>query len=47
MKPFHKDDSLYSKDEAVICLNCKRKNCTGNCERLRQEKEKIKEGQKK
>ena len=47
MATFHKEDSLYSKEEAYICLNCKLKKCTGECERLKQEKEKIKERQKK
>ena len=47
MGTFHKEDSLYSKDEANICLNCKQKRCIGKCERLKQEKQKIKEGKKK
>lgn len=47
MGAFYKEDSLYSKDEANICLNCKMKKCPGKCERLKQEKEKIKERQKK
>lgn len=42
MATFHKEDSLYSKVEANICLNCKLKKCTGTCERLRQEKRKLK-----
>lgn len=42
MGAFRKEDGLYSKDEAFICLNCTEKKCTGNCERLRKEKAKIK-----
>ena len=46
MGAYRKEDSLYSKDEAVICLTCKRKNCTGKCERLKQEKERLKNERK-
>ena len=42
MGTFHKEDSLYSKDEANICLTCKMKKCYGKCERLKQEKQKLK-----
>ena len=32
--------------EAEICLSCSKKNCTGNCKRLNEEKEKLKEIEK-
>jgi hypothetical protein len=31
--------------EAQICLNCTAKKCKGTCERLREERKKIKEQQ--
>ena len=41
MGAFRKEDSLYSKAEAYICLNCKQKKCIGECERLKSEKKRI------
>ena len=37
----------YDKAEANICLTCKKKKCTGRCDRLRQEKRKLKNNNKK
>lgn len=38
---------ICDKDEVNICLTCKQKKCVGDCERLRQEKEKLKKKNKK
>ena len=43
----HKEFWEYDKDEANICLTCKQKKCIGECERLRQEKQKLKNKDKK
>ena len=41
MGAFRKDDGLYSKEEACICLNCQQAKCIGKCERLKREKKRI------
>ena len=43
----HKEFWEYDKAEVNICLTCKAKKCRGNCERLRQEKRKLKNKKKK
>lgn len=47
MSAFHKDDGIYDKDEANICLTCSEKKCTGNCDRVRWERWKLKQKNKK
>ena len=42
MGAFRKDDGLYSKAEAFICLNCNQKKCFGNCKKLKDEKRRLK-----
>ncbi len=42
MSAFPKKDTLYSEAEARICLNCTLKRCRGDCDRLRQEKRRLK-----
>ena len=41
MGAYRKDDGLYSKAEANICLTCTLKRCRGNCERLKLERERL------
>lgn len=36
------DLMLDATDEAKICLNCDKKKCTGNCDRVRWERWKLK-----
>lgn len=47
MSAYHKDDGIYGRAEASICLNCTEKKCTEKCERLRKEKAKLKRKNKK
>ena len=40
------DSKLYSEAEARICLTCTNKRCIGTCDRLKQEKKRIRAEQK-
>jgi hypothetical protein len=40
-------NSVHLGKEENICLSCKQKECTGDCQRFRKERKKLRKGAKK